>query len=107
MKNNSEAENTSFPHLWEILPGIKSITELDPNDVNSEHLWFLDDHLQWLQIKFPEIYKEIASTREKLQIAMSSPKSFVSWESMKAANNEKYSQVREYRSVGEKNLDLI
>ncbi len=109
MTNPLEKDIDKFPHLGEIPPEIKNITDLNPNDVKPEHLWFLDEHLVWLQIKFPGIANEIKTTREKIKIAMSGKINFVTWETMKAAIDDKYKEQalnikntnnREFRSIG-------
>ena len=85
-----------FPHLDTMPPKISSIMGLKPQDVSDKHLWFLDSHLEWLQEQFPEIAKEIQSTREKIKLAMWL-KVNVAWEAMQAANNKNYK--RKYRRV--------
>ena len=94
---NIENNTEKFPHLWKMPPEIKSITNLNPHDVDSKHLWFLDEHLEWLQNQFPAISQEIQQTREKIRIAMWL-KPNISWEVMQSANNPNYK--REYRRVG-------
>ena len=99
-RKSSIENNEKFPHLWKMPPEIKSITDLNPHDVDSKHLSFLDDHLEWLQTQFPDIAEEIDKTREKIKIAMSGAKNIVSWEAMQAANNPEYKNFkREYRSL--------
>ena len=95
---NSNERQESFSHLWKMPPKIETITNIDPKDVKSEHLWFLDSHLKWLQVQFPDIAKEIDITRKKIKIAMWLWANMVPLEIMESANNPEYKN-REYRSL--------
>ena len=95
-KENFEKSEEKFPHLWKMPPEIKAITKLNPHDVSKNHLWFLDEHLEWLQIKFPDISTEIEETRAKIRIAMWLEPN-ISKEVLIAANDPDYK--RQYRSV--------
>ncbi len=78
-----------FPHLGEIPPHIAAITEINPYNINNDHLWVLRNHLGSLELKFPEIAKAVAQTREKVENAMKMIPN-TSWEIMKAANDPSY-----------------
>ena len=96
MSRKFESYTEKFPHLWKMPPNIETLTNLEPTEVQNEHLKVLDDHLWWLQKQFPNIADEIRNTREKIQIAMWL-KPNISWEIMQAANNPDYK--RKYRGV--------
>ena len=97
MVNKTEAKN-NFLHLCKIPPKVEAITNIEPKDIGSEHLCFLDSHLEGLLTQFPNISNEISEIREKVQLAMLSSKDFTSWETMKAANDPDY-RTREYRPI--------
>jgi hypothetical protein len=97
MVNKIEAKK-DFWHLWKIPPKVESIINIDPEDINSEHLCFLDSHLEGLLEQFPDIFNEISKIREDIKKAMLPCKNFIPWETMKAANNPNY-RTREYRPI--------
>jgi len=94
--NSFEKSTEKFSHLWKMPPEVSKIIEIDPKEIDNEHLWFLDGHLSSLQENFPDISEEIQETRNKIARAMWFEVN-VSWEVMQAANNRDYK--REYRSV--------
>ena len=86
-----------FSHLWKMSPEVSKIIDINPSDVDDKQLWFLDGHLEWLQIKFPEISQEIDITRWKIKLAMWLKPNNIP--EILNSSKDNYSNNREYRPV--------
>lgn len=83
-----------FPHLDDKVPDVKSILDTPVQLVNEKELWQLSVHFKSLQDKYHydvEVVDAADVILSKIDNIVNLWKSKISWEIMKAANDENYS----------------
>ena len=85
-----------FPHLNESKPNMQRIIDTPVHLVDNEHLWQLSSHFEWIKEKFKTDSEIVAASDEilsKIDSIMNIGNTKISWEIMKAANDDNYTQT--------------